>query len=71
MALEFTNTNVATIKAKSTEGAFISTPGVTTDTITPAQAATQINKILAIGGKAIVADINMTRTRGEEVVDNG
>lgn len=71
MALTFNTTPVATIKARSTEGNFISTAGCTTsNTLTPAQAAVQINKILAIGGKAVVADSHMTRSQFEEVVDD-
>lgn len=70
MALTFNTKPVATIKARSTEGNYISTPGVTTASITPAQAAAQINKILALGGKTIVADGNMTRSQFEEVIDD-
>lgn len=70
MALSFNTKPVATIKARSTEGTLITTPGCTTENITPAQAAAQINKILAIGGKAIVADTHMTRSQFEEAVDD-
>lgn len=70
MALTFNIKPVATIKARSTEGSYISTPGVTTANITPAQAAMQINKILQIGGKAIVADSHMVRSQFEEAIDD-
>ena len=71
MALTFNTKPVATIKARSTDASFISVPGCTTsNALTPAQAAVQINKILAVGGKAIVADSHMTRSQFEEVVDD-
>ena len=56
MALTFNTKPVATIKARSTEGNFISIAGCTTGNITPAQAAVQINKILDAVGLEIVAD---------------
>ena len=72
MAWEFFTTPTATIKAKSANSTDIITiKGVTTASITPTAAAQQINKLLNIGGKAIVADSNMTRTQIEEAVDNG
>ena len=71
MALTFNIKPVATIKARSTEGNFISTAGCTnSNALTPAQAAMQINKILQIGGKAVVADSNMTRSQFEEAVED-
>lgn len=70
MALAFNNKPVATIKAKAADGTEIITiSGVTTAATTPENAATQINKILDIGGRAIVADENMTRIRTEEAVN--
>lgn len=71
MALAFNIKPVSTIKAHSTDGkSFITTHGCTTANITPAQAVAQINKILSIGGKAIVADEQMVRSQTEEVVSN-
>ena len=70
MALAFNIKPVATLKGKSSQGDNISLPGVTTDNITPAQAAEQANKLLAIGGKNIVADTNMSRSQVEEVIDD-
>ena len=70
MSLIFNPKPTATIKAKSVEGGFISMAGCTTDAITPAGAAAQMNKILAIGNKAVLADKSMTRTQSEEVVDD-
>ena len=70
MALAFNTKPVATIKARSTEGNYISVTGCTTAEITPAYAADQINKILDIGGKAVVADSHMTRSQFEEVVSD-
>lgn len=70
MALTFNSTPVATIRARKTDASFISIAGCTNGNITPAQAAVQINKILSIGGQAIVADSHMTRSQFEEVVDD-
>lgn len=71
MALAFNIKPVATLKGKSSKGDNITLPGITnSSTLTPAQAATQANKFLAIGGKNIVADKNMVRTQIEEVVDD-
>lgn len=70
MSLAFNTKPTATVKAKSTEGGFISMSGCTNGPTTPANAANQMNKILDIGGKAVVADKNMTRTQTEEVVED-
>ena len=70
MALVFNTKPVAVIKAKQVgDSSAINIPGVTTASTTPANAATQINKILAIAGKEIGAT-GMTRTQVEEAVDN-
>ena len=71
MAWEFANMNVATIKGNNSDGDKITVAGVTTANITPTFAAEQINKILDIGGKAIIIDEEMTRTQVEEAQDNG
>lgn len=70
MSLSFNTKPTATVKAKSTEGGFISMPGCTNGPTTPANAAAQMNKILDIGGKAVIADKSMTRTQTEEVVED-
>ena len=70
MAWEFDSKPVATVKAKTASGAFITMPGVTTASITPENAAAQINKILAIGGKSILVNEHMTRTQAEGAVNN-
>lgn len=71
MALIFQSTPVATIKGKSTTSTDTYTiPGVTAGTTTIANAATQINKILDIGGKEIAADDNMTRSILQEATDD-
>lgn len=71
MALMFQSTSVATIKAKSsTSTDMFTVPGVTTDSTTVANAATQINKLLDIVGFEIAGDEYMTRTITEEAVDN-
>ena len=70
MAMVFQSLTTATIRAKSaTSTDMFSFAGVTADTTTADNAANQINKILAIGDKAIVADEYMYRTLKQEVVD--
>lgn len=72
MALAFLSKPIATVKADlSTGNGQISIPGITTASTTPANLVTQINKLLNVAGKSIVANVNMTRTQQEEVVDNG
>ena len=44
--------------------------GCTTASTTPENAATQINKLLDIGGKAIVVNEKMYRDSKEEAVNN-
>ena len=44
--------------------------GCTTTSTTPENAATQINKLLDVGGKAIVVNEKMYRDTKEEAVDN-
>ena len=71
MSFAFAFKPVATLKAKSaTSTDMLTFHGVTTATTTPVNAATQVNKILEIMGKAVVADENMTRTITEESVDD-
>ena len=69
MALAFENKNTATVRAKSASGGFISMQGVNPDETSPDNLAAQVNKVLDIGGKAIVADENMTLERKKGVVD--
>lgn len=69
MALVFDTKPVATLRGKSTSGDNITLAGVTTASITPANAAAQANKILAIGSQNILADTNMSRTQVEGAVD--
>ena len=61
----------ATLKGKSGTGDSLTVPGVTTANITPDYAAEQANKILAIGGKNIVPDRQMSRIQTEEVISDG
>lgn len=70
MSLAFNTKPVATLKGKTSDGSSFSVPGITTDNITPAQAAAQVNKLYSIGGKTVVADKNMSRSQVEEVVDD-
>ncbi len=70
MALAFNTKPVATLKGKMSDGSSFSVPGITTDNITPDHAANQVNKLYDIGGKAVVADMNMSRSQVEEVVDD-
>jgi len=70
MAMVFQAPKVATIRAMSaTSSDMYTIAGVTADTTTATNAATQINKILGIGNLEIVADEHMTRTIKEEVVE--
>ena len=70
MALSFEAKKVATLKAKAASGEFISVAGYNPDEVSPENAATQANKILGLGGKSIVADVNMTLTQAKGVVNN-
>lgn len=71
MAFVFNQKPVATIKARSaTSSDTYTINGVTTANTTPANAATQINKLLAVGDQAIAGDEYMSRVYVEEVVDN-
>ena len=71
MALAFNFKPTATLKAKSANSNdMVTFTGVTIANTTPDNAAAQVNKILDIGGKAIVADTNMTRTQIQEVEES-
>ena len=71
MAFVFNQKPVATIKARSaTSSDTYTINGVTTANTTPANAAEQINKLLAVGDQAIAGDEYMSRIYVEEVVDN-
>ena len=72
MAFTFQNKPTATIRAKSASSTeILSIAGVNVTENSADTAATQINKLLAIGGLSIVADASMKRITTEEVVDNG
>lgn len=72
MALEFWTKPTATLRIKSSDSDEMWTIlGVTSGNTTPSNAANQVNKLLNIGGRSVVADLNMRRTVTEEVVDNG
>lgn len=71
MAFVFNQKPVATIKARSaTSSDTYTINGVTTANTTSANAAEQINKLLAVGDQAIAGDEYMSRVYVEEVVDN-
>ena len=71
MSYVFEEKPVATIKANITgTGNQIQINGVTTGTTTADNAVVQINKILGIAGKSVVAG-GMQRVRTEEATDNG
>lgn len=70
MALVFQNKKTGTLRAKTTTGTFFNAPGVNPNETSPENFATQVNKILTIGGKAIVADTDMTLEIKKGVVDN-
>lgn len=71
MALVFQNRNVATLRAKGVDGKFITAQGVKPDETDPTVYPAQVNKILALGGKAIVADTDMTVEMKKGVIDDG
>ena len=70
MAYAFNIKQCAVLKGKTNAGDAISIPGVTTANITPAYAAEQASKLLAVAGKSIVADKSMSRVQTEEVIDD-
>ncbi|MBR6888761.1 MAG: hypothetical protein IKN16_09995 [Selenomonadaceae bacterium] len=71
MAFAFKTKKVATAKLhEQGKTTFISTPGVTSEENSPAVYATQINKVLDVGGKTVVADAKMTVTQVREVVES-
>ena len=70
MALTFTNRNTGTLRATGSTGGFITMPGVNPDDNSPTNLANQVNKILDIGNKAVVADTQMTVDRKKGVVDS-
>lgn len=72
MALKFVTKPTATLRAKSSDSDDIwQILGVTTGNFTPDNAAEQVNKLLFIGDRSIIADTNMKRTITEEVVNDG
>ena len=70
MALVFENRNVATLRAKSSDGSFISLAGVNPTETSPSNIAAQVNKVLYIGGKSVVADTNMTLDQKKGAVED-
>lgn len=71
MAWVFNDKPVATIKGQlEGSSATMSVNGVTTASITPEAAATQINKLLAIGGKAMVVNAQMARSYSEGAIED-
>lgn len=68
--LTFTNRNTGTLRAASSAGGFISMPGVNPDDNSPTNLVNQVNKVLAIGGKSVVADTQMTVDRKKGVVED-
>lgn len=73
MALAFKAKNVASAKLHETgKSGYIITPGVAdiSEGFTPEDYATQINKVLTIGGKSVVADEAMIIDRKCEVIQS-
>ena len=68
MAYVFNTKPVAVITAKQVGDKDLTIPGVTNATTTADNAATQINKILAVAGREIVAN-GMIRNQVEEAVE--
>ena len=72
MAWTFDTKQSAVIHAQlANSTSMYSVYGCTTASTTPENAATQINKLLDVGGKAIVVNSKMYRSSTEEAVDNG
>ena len=71
MALMFRTKSVATAKLHDATQTtkYHSIPGVANDGASPAVYETQLNKLLAIAGKAVVADEFMSVTQVREAVD--
>lgn len=70
MSFVFQQKPVATIKAMSaTSTDMFTIPGVAATVTSADNAASQINKILAIGNKEIVADEYMSLTQTKEAVE--
>ena len=67
--MSFSPQPTATIRAKTSNGEYISINGVTNADTTKANAVSQINKILSIVGKSITGT-NVTRIKLEIGVDN-
>lgn len=71
MALAFEAKKVGTLRAKGVDGKFVNVAGVNPEESDPENYAGQVNKILSLGGKAIVADLDMTVETKKGVVDVG
>ena len=72
MAFTFQSKPTATIRAKSADSTdILSVAGVNRNETSGDNAATQLNKLLNIGGLSVVADKNMKKIVTEEVTDNG
>ena len=65
------NFKIEGISDELTNSAIVANIKAVNASLTGDNAATQINKLLAIGGLSIVADASMKRITTEEVVDNG
>ena len=72
MAYGFTRSKKATLKGRATTGMddYTIANVSSSDTITPAIAATQANKLLAVFGKEIAGDDHMSRTIKENVEED-
>ncbi len=71
MAWVFDTKQSAVIRAQlSNSTSIISIDGCTTASTTPENAATQINKLLDVGGKSIVVNEKMYRSSTEEAINN-
>ena len=73
MALVFQNKSVGTAKMHdaATGTKFFTVPGVAADISDPSTYETQINRLLAIGGKEAVADEHMVVSQVKGVIDDG
>ena len=72
MAWVFDTKQSAVVHAQlANSTSMISIYGCTITSTTPENAATQINKLLDVGGKAIIVNDKMYRSTTEEAVENG
>ena len=68
--MTFHEKSTAIVCGNTTDGTFLAMAGISTGSMTPDDAVSQINKILAIAGKALANDTNVKRIKTEEAVSS-